>query len=94
METPMTSMLPLPTACGPQSESQSTDDYGTSSPRVALQNDASDTVKVSVAAADGSLEVWFDDVAPGTVADLADFDVSALDAVIVTVHAGSGRRSR
>ncbi|GEM_PF-3099877 len=81
----MTLMLALLTACGPTSES--TADYTTTTPHIAIQNDASDVITVSILAADGTLEVWFDDVAPGTSTELTAFDAD-LVAAEITVHAG------
>jgi len=82
----MTLLIPLLLACGPVSES--TSDYAETTPRIAIQNDATEMVTVSVLALDG-LEVWFDDVAPGTSTGLTDFDAADLTAAVITVHEGT-----
>jgi hypothetical protein len=84
----MTLMFSLLLACGPTSES--TSDYVETTPRIAIQNDATETVTVSVLALDG-LEVWFDDVAAGTATALTDFDATDLAAAVITVHAGTAQ---
>jgi hypothetical protein len=83
----MTLMLILLTACATTDNG----DFANSSaePRVSIRNDATEMVTVSVLSSDGTLEVWFDDIASATTSDWADFVVDALDATQIVVHQGS-----